>query len=223
MIIDRGKDWPKWAQEILDVFGDNFVYRDDASRVTTKVNDYLPCILTSLMIMQALNSYHGQVRDFEYITPKRTLMPKDLFDLSIYPQYLHIVASPERIPKVAEEISTLSKVQAPRMLYEPIPYSCKPENLQALYDILPVIYVLSPNHTEICQLFGKAETLAREVIETLGKTLLEKGVQEAVIVRCGESGACILGKEWNRARWVPAYHSSQDAVVELLALGMRSW
>ena len=48
MIVDRGLDWSEspWIQDKLDELGDDlFVYRDDASRKTTKVRAFL-CVLS---------------------------------------------------------------------------------------------------------------------------------------------------------------------------------
>lgn len=42
MIIDRGSDWsPDWQRQ-LNLYGDIWVYRDDNTRLTTKVSEIYP-------------------------------------------------------------------------------------------------------------------------------------------------------------------------------------
>jgi len=124
MIVDRGHDFPSSIQQKLDSFGgDMWLFRDDNQRATTR----------------ALNSYKGENRGFEYLTPRIRLTPRDLTSTKLErPRMLHFICSPSRALNIVSEIEGWS----PTTIYEPIPYSCVPDKLPVLLKVLPSISIL---------------------------------------------------------------------------------
>jgi len=106
MIVDRGHDFPESIQQQLDEYGrDLWIFRDDASRATTR----------------SLNSYRGEFRGFEYLTPRVRLTPADLQDTIFQrPRCLHFICSPARASTIVAEVEAVSE-WSPITIYEPIP------------------------------------------------------------------------------------------------------
>lgn len=76
MIVDRGKDWRRDIQEQLDSYGPCWVFRDDSSRLTTRVSALLISHKNVYRApyrccrVQARATYKGETRGFEYLTAK---------------------------------------------------------------------------------------------------------------------------------------------------------
>ena len=117
----------------------------------------------------------------------------------------------------------------PRFVWEPVPDSCGPAELENLFKALQYVDVVSPNHQELNAFFARAEgdniTLIDRVdwgqsMKQQCDELLEKGFGErdgAVVVRCGERGCYIASKSWSRK--MPAYHSSDAKVIDPTGAG----
>lgn len=133
MIVDRGLDWPAEVQTALDSFGPMWLYRDDASRGTTR----------------ARNIYTGETRGFEYLTQNRPqLNPSAFVGTRFYgAKWLHAICSPTRMVEMLAQLDDMTD-WSPRLCYEPVPFACKPEELDALRAVLPRIDLFSPNHEE---------------------------------------------------------------------------
>ena len=72
-IVDRGSDWREDIQGQLDSYGPCWVFRDDASRLTTRVRNLKPGSSIKHHLtddVQARATYKGETRGFEYLTPK---------------------------------------------------------------------------------------------------------------------------------------------------------
>lgn len=99
----------------------------------------------------------------------------------------------------------------PLIIWEPLPSSCTPDNLNAFCNAARSVDVLSPNHVELAGIIGKYEEslFEKDLIEELALAFLQSGVGEsaqgAVVVRAGEHG-CLVQSNDQPARWLPAYH-----------------
>ncbi|KAJ7068095.1 Ribokinase-like protein [Mycena amicta] len=198
MIVDRGSDFAPY-QSKLDEYGQEmWVYRDHSGQTT-----------------RALNSYRGDHRNFEYLTPRIRISPRDLQGTRLERStMLHFICSPTRASAIMKEVRQVEDWM-PTVIYEPIPDRCVPEELQALIEVLPDIDVLSPNAEEAFSLLSMAPPLSRERIEEACQRFLQLGVgrggKGAVIIRSGAMGACIAVEDQS-ARWVDAFWSSADEV-----------
>ncbi|KAF7301436.1 PfkB domain-containing protein [Mycena indigotica] len=205
MIIDRGTDFPQSIQATLDEFGsDMWHYRDHPGKTT-----------------RALNSYRGDFRDFEYLTPRIRLTPRDLQGTRLErPNYLHFICSPTRAFTIMDEVQQVSDWN-PTVIYEPIPDRCVPEELDALVQVLPRINILSPNADEAFGLLSMPLPVSRSGIEAACQRFLAfSHPPAAVIIRSGAMGACVavVGQP---IRWVDAFWSEShpDKIVDVTGAG----
>nr|GAT53969.1 predicted protein [Mycena chlorophos] len=202
MIIDRGIDFPPEIQSTLDAFGDIWLYRDHSGKTT-----------------RALNSYIGDLRNFEYLTPRIRLTPKDLDGTRLErASMLHFVCSPTRASAIMNEVRE-KEGWRPTTIYEPIPDRCVPEELEALVQVLPHISILSPNAEEAFALLSMPLPVSRERIEEASQRLLDLG-SGAAIIRSGALGACVA-VPGHPIRWVDAFWTStdEDKVVDVTGAG----
>ncbi|CAE6522159.1 unnamed protein product [Rhizoctonia solani] len=215
-IVDRGTDFPASIQQELDHYGSGMWYfRDQPKNKTTR----------------AVNRYMGELRDFDYLTPRIRLTPKDLLGTPLEsPRQIHFVCSPTRAAQIMHDVDTFGpKDWEPFTIYEPIPICCVPEELPALKEILYRIDILSPNAGEALGLLSidKAGVDDPSVIELAATQLLSFGIGKdasgCVIIRCGAMGAyaATLGAGVTRGWWTPAYWTSADtdAVVDVTGAG----
>ncbi|KZT72640.1 Ribokinase-like protein [Daedalea quercina L-15889] len=210
MIIDRGADFPEHIQQKLDDYGpDMWLFRDSKERVTTR----------------ALNSYRGENRGFEYLTPRIRLTPRDLLDTKLWcPEMLHFICSPTRASAIISEVKE-NEDWNPVTIYEPIPYRCVPEELQSLIKVLPSISVLSPNADEAMSLLSMSGSPSKPLVEEACRQFLEYGVgpegDGAVIIRGGALGAYVATRKGG-GQWIPAFWSEAEApdrVVDVTGAG----
>jgi len=209
MIVDRGDDFPAAIQERLDSFGsDMWLYRDNPGCKTTR----------------ALNSYRGDHRGFEYLTPRIRITPRDLVGTKLeHPATLHFICSPSRASAIMAEVHA-DLGWKPVIIYEPIPDRCVPKELPALIKVLPHISVLSPNAEEALSLLSMSQPPTKDLIEEACRKFLELGVGDAgsghVIIRSGSMGAFVATRD--KAEWVDAFWSPErDAsrVVDVTGAG----
>ncbi|KAH9943109.1 Ribokinase-like protein [Epithele typhae] len=200
MIIDRGYDFPPHIQAELDLYGpDMWLFRDDPGRGTTR----------------ALNSYKGEFRDFEYLTPRVRITPNDLANTKLArPRVLHFICSPTRASVILNEVKA-QEAWHPTTVYEPIPYRCVPEQLPALQQCLPDVSILSPNAEEAMALLGMPTVEpTKELVEEACGRFLDMGIGPrgagSVIIRCAHMGACI-GTQDAPYTWIPAFWTPNDA------------
>ncbi|KAG9124935.1 hypothetical protein FRC07_009627 [Ceratobasidium sp. 392] len=215
-LVDRGTDFPTWVQQELDRYGsDMWYFRDQTAAKTTR----------------AVNRYRGELRDFDYLTPRIRLTPKDLVDTPLEsPSQIHFVCSPTRASQIIRDADAYGAPDwAPFTIYEPIPVSCIPEELPSLKSILSRIDILSPNAEEALGLLSidKAGENTPSVIEHAAATFLSFGIGKNgsgyVIIRCGAMGAygATLSAGKLGGWWVPVYWTAEDgdAVVDVTGAG----
>ncbi|CAE6419714.1 unnamed protein product [Rhizoctonia solani] len=215
-IVDRGIDFPATVQDELDHYGsDMWHFRDQSENKTTR----------------AVNRYTGELRDFDYLTPRIRLTPKDLTGTPLEsPRQIHFICSPTRASQIMHDADTYgTKDWKPFTIYEPIPFRCVPEELPALRQILHRIDILSPNAEEALALLSldKAGAGDYSLIEHAAARFLSFGVGKDasgyVIIRCGAMGAYGARTEGGIVRgwWTPAYWGPEDkgAVVDVTGAG----
>lgn len=208
-VIDRGSDWPQEMQSLLDLYNNKrtFCFRDDASRVTTRsLNTY--------------SSNHGEVRGFEYLTPRKRLGAKDLMDakeVQLPPKWVHLICAAGRASEAVAEIKSLGWSQHVRTCFEPVPNLCRADEMPALEHVLPHCDIFSPNHTEAQAFFGGSQLVhpQKEAVEKLCGAFFERGAKDIIVIRCGSMGACGVRRSApTDFLWVPAYHQDQTKVVD---------
>ncbi|EIW61851.1 Ribokinase-like protein [Trametes versicolor FP-101664 SS1] len=204
MIIDRGNDFPSHIQGVLDAFGsDMWLFRDNPDRGTAR----------------ARNSYQGESRGFEYLTPRIRITPRDLVGTRLArPRIIHFICSPERASAIMAEVKE-ERDWYPITVYEPIPFRCVPEELPALQKVLSDISVLSPNAEEAFSLLSMPLITTKELVEEACCRFLEMGVGPNgtghVIVRSGALGACIA-QRGQPFSWIDAYWSGLEGASKVV-------
>ncbi|KAK7695647.1 hypothetical protein QCA50_000283 [Cerrena zonata] len=209
MIVDRGYDFPLDIQTKLEKYGtDMWYFHDDQSRVTTR----------------ARNTYIGDSRGFEYLTPRRRITPRDLEGTTLArPVILHFICSPTRANAIMSEVLEIPE-WTPKAIYEPIPDRCVPEELPSLIKVLPRIDILSPNADEALSLLSLTGPATQEQVEAAADRFLELGVGPEgngyVIIRSGALGAYVASRT-RPGRWFDAYWTKDDAphIVDVTGAG----
>ncbi|KAJ7117412.1 Ribokinase-like protein [Mycena crocata] len=208
MILDRGSDFPASMESKLAEFGDEmWMYRNRPVGTT-----------------RALNTYRGDHRSFDYITPRVRITPKDLQGTRLEKSAtLHFICSPSRAASIMSEVQKIPDWR-PIVIYEPIPDRCVPDELQPLKKVLPAIDILSPNAEEALSLLSFPLPPTVKSIEEAAHKLLELGIgvdgTGCVIIRSGSMGACVAMKD-QAPRWVPAFWTSkdEDKIVDVTGAG----
>lgn len=217
MIIDRGADFTAEHEGLLAAFGRMWHFRSREGPTT-----------------RALNVYRGDHRGFEYLSPKRRLDPADLLAASpTLPRWIHLVCSPERA--AASRTALALALARCNLVYEPIPDSCTPQNLQPCLHLLPHLAVFSPNHQEAasllsvsvpepCTLPWVTKHLAQPFIDhlpphadtpALGPA---HGLGPVICIRAGALGS-VIGRKGIPWIHVPAYHTHPAKVVDVTGAG----
>ncbi|GAA5936785.1 hypothetical protein JCM1841_006457 [Sporobolomyces salmonicolor] len=201
ILVDRGNDWPKEVEQRLNAYGPMWIYREKPDEPTTR----------------ALNLYTGEHRDFEYLTPRTRLEPKDLPSQLRTSQYLHFVCSPTRALVIHSQLQPpLNPTPSwqPTLIYEPIPDRCTPDELPSLRNVLPHVAVFSPNHEEAWAFYGvgvgEVARSGKAGIEDVAQRFFEEGAKDMVVIRSGALGAYAIRRGEDKGVWVPAYHSYSD-------------
>ena len=168
-------------------------------------------------------------KDFDYTTQKIQVDPLMLDKDLLYSKSFHLICSPtrciqvvndilERLAQERKDIEVLVPQMAPVFVWEPVPTSCKPQELSKVYEALQYVDVVSPNLMELQALFGnhvdinKAST---EEIARMSNSLLISGFGNkpcAVIVRLGAEG-CYVAQTFRHIS-MPAYHGNSKSMNE---------
>lgn len=143
---------------------------------------------------------------FAYLNPRPQQTIASLSSFSSL-RCVHFCCSPDSI---AESLNLLKNApHRPVIVYEPIPFSCKPSRFPEIVSILPLIDVFSPNHKELSLLFDNFHA----TVEALTEKLASLGGR-TVVIRAGSRG-CYIANE-NPAlghcqkQWMPAYWTAEE-------------
>lgn len=141
----------------------------------------------------------------------------------------HLICSPTRCIQVVKDIlerkaeerkefEGLVSQMAPVFVWEPVPTSCKPQELSQVYEALKCVDVVSPNLVELQSLFGNhvdSDKASTEEIARMSNTLLTSGFGNkpcAVILRLGAEGCYVA--QTSRHISMPAYHGNSRRMSE---------
>ncbi|WWC57967.1 uncharacterized protein I303_100502 [Kwoniella dejecticola CBS 10117] len=242
LLIDCGLDFPQRFADTLDGFGAEMIWYRAREGKTTR----------------ALNIYSGSTigeghQSFKYLSPQLNLLPHDLIlppspfcqPYSHLPEYIHVVCNTQRARLIIDELEEIRSVGIqgvgkgwdPKMIWEPMPSSCVPSELDDMLQLIPSFYVFSPNLLELQSILGITLSSDRgpcqEDTEKATKTLfdlLSPATPEhmpttitagetainipAIIVRSGELGSYTYAADWKG--WVTPYYGpdEQDKVVD---------
>jgi sugar/nucleoside kinase (ribokinase family) len=167
---------------------------------------------------------------FRYTTPKLRLDHDSLDRKLLSSKSFHLICGPARCVELVTGImrnreqlgmSTMNDTR-PLFVWEPVPDLCQPSELQACFEALEYVDIVSPNHAELCGFFSEEPhddngNIASHTIEKCCKALLAANEGEtkhlkAVIIRAGKDG-CVVATTTTTV-WLPAYHQQASRVVD---------
>lgn len=168
-------------------------------------------------------------KGFEHTTQKIQVDPLMLDKYLLCSKSFHLICSPtrciqivkdilKRIAEDREEFGGLVPQMTPIFVWEPVPTSCKPQELSKVYEALKYVDVVSPNLMELQALFGNpvaSNQASTEEIASMSNTLLTSGFGNkpcAVIVRLGAEG-CYVAQTFRHIS-MPAYHGNSRSMNE---------
>ncbi|KAI0008794.1 Ribokinase-like protein [Xylariaceae sp. FL0662B] len=202
-IIDKGSDFPSALEELISTWQTSALLRSTPDRLTTR----------------GWNGYDEyQNRAFRYMTPKRRLTAEDLTAPLLTSRSFHLICSPNRCRELVMEIKARrsglctpdgNNLPKPIFIWEPVPDLCTPDELLNCTNTLPLIDVISPNHSELAGFMGDSgldpETgeISTKAIERACEQLLGSMPLQSfsIVVRAGEKG-CFLARNGGRKRKV---------------------
>ncbi|KAI1415773.1 Ribokinase-like protein [Hypoxylon sp. FL1857] len=200
-IIDKGSDFPQPLEDLISTWETSVLIRPTPERLTTR----------------GWNGYdEHQNRAFRYMTPKKRLTAEDLTPELLTSRSFHLICSPNRCRELVTEIkarrSGLSTpdgghLPKPIFIWEPVPDLCTPDELLNCTNTLPLIDIISPNHSELAGFMGDSgldpETgeISTKAVERACEQLLGSMPLQsfAIVVRAGEKG-CYLARNGGRKR-----------------------
>ncbi|KAI1143185.1 Ribokinase-like protein [Hypoxylon sp. FL0543] len=203
-IIDKGSDFPQPLEDLISTWETSVLIRPTPERLTTR----------------GWNGYdEHQNRAFRYMTPKKRLTAEDLTPELLTSRSFHLICSPTRCRELVTEIkarrSGLSTpdgghLPKPIFIWEPVPDLCTPDELLNCTNTLPLIDIISPNHSELAGFMGDSgldpETgeISTKAVERACEQLLGSMPLQsfAIVVRAGEKG-CYLARNGGRKRKAP--------------------
>lgn len=230
MTIDRGEDFSASVQDALDQ------YVPARSIETHDKHRLWRFRQRQGKTTKAVNIYRGQLRGFEYLTPKIRLDPIDLIDgerIPKLPTFIHCICSPERAKEITAQIECLRSdwplhSVRPFLIWEPIPDSAVVGNLEATVEAACRMDVISPNHEEAANLLGRAASEAnmatiQDVALALHRRFKTYSATSVPVlcVRSGPFGAFVVTAE-GRTFWVEAYHKDEEKIVDVTGAG-NAW
>ncbi|KIR69343.1 hypothetical protein I314_00453 [Cryptococcus bacillisporus CA1873] len=221
LLIDKGDDFPERFVHDLKSLGNEMVWFRHREGRTTR----------------ALNIYSGQRigeghQSFKYLSPQRQITPKDLvmppspFATPVPPEWIHVVCGVPRMFDIVDELELLKKQRhsstglspiKSRLVWEPLPFSCTPEELNNMISLSSRIAVFSPNLLELQSILSIQHSstpihshveIAAQQFQTLLLNRSSDSQLPAIIVRAGELGAYTLSTSWTG--WVPAFWTKVD-------------
>ncbi|KAG8526505.1 uncharacterized protein KY384_008705 [Bacidia gigantensis] len=221
-LVHRGHDFPSPVQDEIDAWGTAVRFTDTPDRPTTR----------------AKNVYSGELRGFEFVTPKIQVLHTMLDDDQVSAKVFHIIGTPKRCIEAIEGIkarrsylwseneSTKRKTNAlycreyPTFVWEPMEHSCSPENYSDFRDAMKLVDVFSPNEDEFLKLIGVNTGAGQELqIEGLcdqASNVLADCDVGILVIRLGPRGVLISQSDDDKSvrhTLLPAYYDSASSNV----------
>ncbi|KAG2415721.1 hypothetical protein HFD88_006912 [Aspergillus terreus] len=209
-MLHIGNDFPKSIQARLESWNTMLRVEKESNKPSTR----------GLLVYK--DTTFGP-KSFKYTTPILSIEDNSLANTALlHSKAFHFLETPQTIgPRVSALLARRADAgirERPLIIWEPAPPSCKPENLQACLDAVPLVDVFSPNHLELLALYGESApaTVDNSQIEDLAARFLQRGVgpdgNGTVIVRAGECG-CVVSTREIVPTWLPPFYESRDDKV----------
>lgn len=205
-IIDMGHDFPLSIKHELSRWNSGLVFRLDPSRATSR----------------GVNIYdENHLRHFEYLTPKRRIEAHDIIETQdlLKSSSFHMCCGVERCHLIVSQFNHLRDSDSPPLyMFEPSPPDCIPENYESLTALLPSIDIFSPNLEEACAFLNLLphDVSVQDIAARFAAHLSLP--YSAIVLRCGARG-CFVQTASGMSFSLPAYHQSQDTVVDVTGGG----
>ncbi|KAF7134049.1 hypothetical protein CNMCM5793_005629 [Aspergillus hiratsukae] len=211
-MIHTGNDFPKLMEERLKSWNATLIVEREADKPSTRG------------LLEYEDTTFGP-KHFAYTTPLVPVHDSNLRNTPLLTaKAYHYLESPQDIKTRLSCLLALRKEATapgalelepdrPFIIWEPAPWSCKPENLQPTLDAAHLVDVLSPNHLELAALFNEPPATAHDkaTIESLTRKILESGVgpdgKGTVVVRAGENGSLVVARDIPPT-WLPPFYTS---------------
>ncbi|KAI0176068.1 Ribokinase-like protein [Hypoxylon sp. FL1284] len=221
-IIDKGSDFPDALEDLVASWDTSVLIRPTPDRLTTR----------------GWNGYdEHENRAFKYMTPKKRLTAEDLTPALLAARSFHLICSPNRCRELVLEVKARrsgmsnadgSNLPKPIFIWEPVPDLCTPDELLNCTNTLPLIDVISPNHSELAGFMGDSgldpETgeISTKAVERACEQLLGSMPLQsfAIVVRAGEKG-CYLARNGGRKRKARPAAQRAKKPSDLLHGGLR--
>ncbi|EPY54070.1 carbohydrate kinase [Schizosaccharomyces cryophilus OY26] len=188
LIVDKGSDFPESVKTELDGLDAGIVYRETPERKTT----------------YGYNRVHDNgLRLFEYLSPKKPIRAQDLVETgSMESKTIHVITSPKNFISMSEEIAKYgSLTDRPKVIWEPTPESCCPENWPVCQKAMKYCDIFSPNEVDTANLLAVDIKEAKERAEQFAYALQEMQIgsngQGWAVLRCGSAG-CFIAPSTSR-------------------------
>ncbi|KAB8305162.1 hypothetical protein EYC80_004453 [Monilinia laxa] len=220
-LIRAGNAFPREINDRLQVWGTDLI-------VEKGEGDEVQCTRGELRYFRGENEERGGDVEFgsktyRYITGPYRIEPRHL---TLYPHLLHsstyhFLTSPlDTLAQVPELLGLRYQpgIQTPPLIiWEPLPPTCKPSELENLMNAIAVVDIFSPNHIELANFFGldmSTLVFSRYLIEELGNKVMEWGIvrdkKGTVVIRCGPDGCCVWYRKQSKWVWIEPYWTAED-------------
>lgn len=200
-IVDYGRDIEPATERQIESYQFSLVVRRDQKRLCTR----------------GLNTYDGDHRGFEYMTPKLRLQASDLPQSLLRSRAFHLICSPDRCEEIISNLKSFRQeigcTQDFVSVWEPVPDACVPERWSEFVSAMSKVSVLSPNAEEAAGILGRPPS---DPIESLADELFAEH-NGIVIIRCSARGAYVRSREVSA--WYPASIHSTAEVVDATGAG----
>ncbi|KAK7966386.1 PfkB family kinase [Apiospora aurea] len=247
--IVAGHDFPESATQVVRRFGVTLEMTVDPTRESTRgklvyhdnafnSNSSRAIYVTSFFF--ANYSTHHADKTFVYLTvplqPTPAQLPRNLLAARAFHMLLPPEAVMAQVPELLSRRQAAGIREPPFIVWEPLPWKCTPESLEAHKEASKLVSVFSPNHLELLGLFGNAKPNSTDttndggaksqqaVIKKCGTELFE-GVadgawQGMLVVRCAEMGCFAKSAAGGGlSNMFRPYHIDQKAVVDATGAG----
>ncbi|KAK6526781.1 hypothetical protein TWF281_009984 [Arthrobotrys megalospora] len=131
------------------------------------------------------------------------------------------------VPKLLSMREAGGITERPKIVWEPFPACCVPRFLKDYLKAVKLVDVFSPNHMEICGMFGveaEGDTFDRTLYEGLAKRFLDKGIGKdgkgCLVLRAGEHGCMVYTRDMEGPYWLPTFYEvGNEKVVDTTGAG----
>lgn len=184
-VVHTGSDFPAKVREELDSWNAYTRYISTPERLTTR----------------AKNTYKGELRGFEFLSPKKQVTHDMLDNSLLKARVFHVISNPKRFINLVHGIHErivkggCGYRHEPDFVWEPMEHSCSPENLPLFLEAMNLAHTFSPNEDEFAKLFGAdlsaGEDLSEDFLREKCKLLLQGRAFKVVAVRLGARGVFV--------------------------------